>query len=333
MALIISIFIISSETIPFTIAENQTATSPVRTLGDKWTYRVNYGQTSGMTGTTTNEITSTSVSVSSYDCTEFTLTGGGTTSGQGTWTTNGTQYETKTDYSTPKSEITLDTKTSTFNETITTITDYNLPMNNSDFPFYVGKNWTATTTQTLTTKHILNGVLTEGKDSQKTTFNFTVLRSEDVTVPAGKFQTFVIRMTNDGGSSSEIYYSTKANMQVKELDYFQDGNLAFSSELLSYNVAVPMSTSTPAATPTSQLTNVPTQLPTRNPTTNPTASTSTNPTSTPTVPEFPALAILPLFALVLLLMAFKLRHRKTVKWTFSHFWVYPTSTVRILKCL
>ena len=113
----------------------------------------------------------------------------------------------------------------------------------------------------------MNGVLTQGNDSQKTTLNFTVLRSEDVTVPAGEFQTFVIRMTNRGGSSSEIYYSTKANMQVKELDYFQDGNLAFSSELLSYNVAMLMSTSTPAATLTSQLTNVPTQVPTRNPTT------------------------------------------------------------------
>ena len=126
VALIISTFIICLGTIPATIAENQTATPPIRSLGDKWTYSLNYGQTSGMTGTTTNEITSTSVSVSGYDCTEFTLTGGGTTSGQGysgTWTINGTQYETKTDYSNAKSENTIDTKTSTFNETITSITD------------------------------------------------------------------------------------------------------------------------------------------------------------------------------------------------------------------
>ena len=103
----------------------------------------------------------------------------------------------------------------------------NPPLNNSGFPLYVGKNWTATTTQTMTVNHILNGVLTQGNDSQRTTSNYTVLKSEDVTVPAGEFQTFVIRMTNNGGSSSEIYYSTKANMQVKELDYFQNGNLVF----------------------------------------------------------------------------------------------------------
>ena len=143
VALIIATFMTFLGTIPATIAENQTAAPPIRTLGDKWTYSLNYGQTSGMTGTTTNKITSTSVSVSGYDCTEFTLSGGGTTSGQGNWTINGTQYETKTDYSTPKSENTIDTKTSTFNETITTITNYNPPLNNIGFPLYVGKNWSS----------------------------------------------------------------------------------------------------------------------------------------------------------------------------------------------
>ncbi|HLN89540.1 MAG TPA: hypothetical protein VK253_05695, partial [Candidatus Binatia bacterium] len=90
----------------------QTASLPSRTLGDRWTVSVNYQQPSGMTGAMTEEITSTSFSVSGFDCMEFTLTGGGTTSGPGytgTWTISSKQYETKTDYTTPKTENTIDT--------------------------------------------------------------------------------------------------------------------------------------------------------------------------------------------------------------------------------
>jgi hypothetical protein len=297
----------SSLSISVTTAEDETATLPTRTLGDKWTVSVNYQFPSGMTGTMTNEVTSTSASVSSYDCTELTLTGGGTLSGQGSWTINGKLYETKTDYGTARSENTIESKTPTFNETITTMTDYNPPLNNNGFPLFVGKSWTAPTTQTNMGVHVLNGALTQSNESKTTTYTFSVLRTEDVTVPAGEFQTFVIKMTlidgtPNNGTSSEIYYSAKAHNTVKELDYLPNGRLAFSLELLNYNVAETSSTTTAA----------PTLQPTNNPTTNPTQPSSTintpsstgkassSPSPTPLIPEYPSVVAIAVLLLIIL---------------------------------
>jgi hypothetical protein len=301
-SLIISIILVSSGSVFVSKAEGQSASLPTRTLGDKWTLSVNYQSPTGMTGTITKEITSTSTSVSSYDCTEFTLTGGGTTSGQGltgSWTINGKQYETKTDYTTPKSESTLSAITNTFNETIITSTEYNPSLDNYDFPLSVGKSWASTTTETITSKHDLNGALTQGSDSKKTTSNFTVIRTENTKVAAGEFQTFVIKMTKNDGTSSEIYYSTKAHMQVKELDYFPNGNLAFSLELQSYKVKEPMPT--PTATPFAI--------------TNPTLTSTPAPTLPDQTPEAPELSWLAILALLLSLLpiALMLRYRKSNK--------------------
>ncbi len=241
------------------------------------------------------------------------LTGGGTTSGPGytgNWTINSKQYETKTDYTTTRTETTLDSATTAFNETITTDTNYNPPLNSYAFPLYVGKNWTSTTTQAITSKHYLYGVWTNGTSNQITTQNFSVLRTEDVQVPAGNFQTYVIRMTDSGGSSSDIYYSEKAHKQVKELDYMLGGSLVFSLELLSYNVADPITdpTTTPAPTPT------PTQIPQSTPTQQPTATSKPSITATPlptpsptaapspSIPELSWLTVLPLLLFTLLTM-------------------------------
>jgi hypothetical protein len=282
-------------------ADDQTALAPIRTLGDKWTLSVNYQQPSGMTGTMTNEITSTSVSIGGYDCTEFTVTGGGPYSGQGntgSWTINGTLYETKIDYSQAKSKSTLDTKTTLFNETVITVTENNPPLNNIAFPIFVGKNWTCATTQLFNNQHILNGALTKSNSSQSATFNFSVLRSEKVTVSAGEFQTFVIKKvlidnTANNGTSSEIYYSAKAHNTVKEFDYLPNGNLAFSLELLNYSVSEPTPTPTTTASPTPSV-------------------IATLPASpTPTVPELSWLLTLPLL-LSVFSVAVVLRHRKQV---------------------
>ncbi len=242
---LIAVFLLFSGLIFVTsAADDQTASSPLRTLGDKWTLSTRFS--SGMTGTTTEEITSTSISVLGYDCTEFTLTGGGAYSGLGTgsWTMNGTHYETKTDYSQPKSVSTIDTKTTSFYETITTEVENDPPLTNIAFPIFVGKTWTNTTTQLIKNQDTLNGASTHGNSSLSTSFSYSVLRSETVTVPAREFQTFVIKTvqidnTPNNGASSVIYYSPKAHMQVKELDYLPSGSLFVSSELLNYSIPEP----------------------------------------------------------------------------------------------
>ena len=295
------------------VVSAQTASLPTRTLGDRWTLSLNYQMTSGMTGTMTEEITSTSVLVSGYDCTEFTITGGGTNLGTwftGTWTMNGKQYETKTDYTTTRTENTLDSATTAFNETITTETNHNPPLNNYAFPLYVGKNWTSTTTRAITSKHYLYGAWTNGTSNQITTQNFSVLRTEDVQVPAGNFQTYLIRMTDSGGSSSDIYYSEKAQKQVKELDYMPGGSLIFSLELLSYNVANPTPTPTPTPAPTPTPTQMPQSTPTHQPTATAKPTTTATPlptpsptaTPSPSIPELSWQTTLPLLLFTLLTM-------------------------------
>jgi hypothetical protein len=291
LVVLIAAILVSSISPYISSVAGQTALLSSRTLGDKWTLSVNYQQPYGLKGIMTEEITNTSFSVSGYDCTEFTMTGGGTTSGSGytgNWTISGKQYETKTDYTTPKTENTINTTTTTFNETITTETICNPPLNDIAFPLYVGKTWSSTTTQAITFKHYLNGVLTNSTSNQKITQNCSVLRTEDIQVPAGSFQTFVIRRTDSGGSSSDIYYSEKAHRQVKELDYMPGGSLAFSLELLDYSVAEP--TTSPVPTPT------PTQTPQSIPTQQPTATE----TPSPSIPELSWLTVLPLLLFSLL---------------------------------
>jgi hypothetical protein len=302
-----------------TAADYQTAVSPTRTLGDRWTMSVNDQMPSGMKGTLTNEVTSTSVLVSGYDCTEFTMTGGGTNSGgvisgQGSWTMNGKQYETKTNYSKVKSSNTMESSTATFNETIMTATDFNPPQDSWSFPLFVGKNWTTITTQTIVSQHILNGDYSQGNETKKVTFNFIVLRTEDIVVPAGEFQTFVLRMvlidnTPNNGTSSDFYYSAKAHNTVKELDYLPSGNLVFSLELLNYSITE--TTPTPTITLTINPTQAQTSNPTTKPTPQPTTKSTTNLTPAPTVPEFSWLVIVPLL-LSMFFVIMVLRHRKTI---------------------
>ena len=303
-----------------TAADDQTALSPIRTLGDKWTMNVNNQMPSGMKGTLTNEVTSTSVLVSGYDCTELTMTGGGTNSGgvisgQGSWTMNGKQYETKTDYSTVKSSNTIESSTATFNETIMTAVEYNPPQNSWSFPLSVGKNWTTTTTQTTNSQHILNNYSTKGNETKQVTFNFAVLRTENITVPAGEFQTFVVRMvfvdnTPNNGTSSEFYYSAKAHNTVKELDYLPNGNLAFSLELLNYSVAEPTSTATPTTNPTQTPTSNPITNPTQQPTSTPKPTVTSDPSPTPTAPELTPIAIVIGLAVVTASTALIVRKQK-----------------------
>jgi hypothetical protein len=161
--------------------------------------------------------------------------------------------EVKTDYSTSKDGGTLEvTVTSSFGTMETTIaassgaittilaseTDYNPPLeSNKGFPFSVGKNWTAVSNETLTSNDNINGKNVNMNSSKISTYDYVVLRTENTKIPAGEFQTYVIRMTKDDGTGSEIYYSPEAHVQVKEFDYGPQGNTGFSLELLNYRVA------------------------------------------------------------------------------------------------
>jgi hypothetical protein len=120
----------------------------------------------------------------------------------------------------------------------TTETDYNPPLEfGKGFPLFVGENWTAQTTENITSSMNFMGSTTNDNYTQTTTTNFAVLRTEDTKVPAGEFQTFVIDANKSDGSSRILYYSPLAQMQIKELDYDSKGNLAETFALSDYTLS------------------------------------------------------------------------------------------------
>jgi len=232
------------------VAQSEKAAIPTRTLGDEWTYSVDSNQTGPINGTMTMEVTNTSMKVNGLDCNEITGVSRGTVSGNITaWTINLREYDVKADYSIAKTYANMESSglggpaillalNSDNSFSSTTETTYNPPLAfGKGFPLFVGENWTAQTTENTTSSMTIMGSTTNDNYIQATTTNFTVQRTEDTKVPAGEFQTYVINSNKNDGTSRELYYSPKAEMQVKELDYDSKGNLAETFELLNYNVS------------------------------------------------------------------------------------------------
>jgi hypothetical protein len=224
---------------------------PKRSVGDRWKYTVDYKRTEsspiGMIGTMTMEVTRDSVTVyqsGSYECYEYTIEASGTVYGEGitgTWTMSGKGYDVESDLSFAKTSITTDA-TFTYAEESSKITQeietiYDPPLQaNKGFPLSAGKSWSAIATKTTTTKTDIDGNFDQETDVTTDSENYIVLRTETTEVTAGEFQTFVIKVTKSDGSSTELYYSPNAEIEVKYLDYDEKGELAITSELLEYSV-------------------------------------------------------------------------------------------------
>ncbi len=110
-------------------------------------------------------------------------------------------------------------------------------------------------------------------------------------------------------SSSNInatynWWGTTNSQAIEQTIYdfkndFNSGNVTFDPFLTTPNPDAPaIPTSSPITSPASS-----------NPTATPTINTTSSPSPTPTVPEFPALIILPLFAIVILFSMVFIRKR------------------------
>ena len=240
------------EGMPKTCFAELSAELPERSVGDRWKYSVDYKRTEsspiGMIGTMTMEVTRDSVVVyqsGSYECYEYTIESSGTVYGEditGTWNMSGKGYDVESDLSAAKTSMDLDA-TFTYGGESTKITQnietiYDPPLQtNSGFPLSAGKSWSAIASKTTTTRTDIDGDFDQETDATTDSENYIVLRTETTKVTAGEFETFVIKVTKNDGTSLELYYSPKAEIQVKELDYDKTGELEVTTELLEYSVS------------------------------------------------------------------------------------------------
>jgi hypothetical protein len=192
-----------------------------------------------------------------FNCYQIDLSGGGTLHGdvddnrlEGIWIATERQYYTKSDqswvavYSTYEETISFGDDSGTTqillvaDEIIsktTYETTYNPPFEaNKGFPLTVGKSWIASTTETTKTETNVNGIVESSTISEAYTKTFEVIRKETLALPMGKVETYVTKRTDPDGVYAESYYSPEVGFDVKQIDYYSNGTIQRTLELVDY---------------------------------------------------------------------------------------------------
>jgi hypothetical protein len=218
---------------------------PTYSVGDEWKYSIEFlsGDEIVTEGTTTRRIIgeeNVMLDSEEYECFVVEIIGSWepVQSDTITYTETGKVYIQKSDLSIVKQD--METKQMsgediTYHQ-ITNIT-YSPPFEDFDFPMDVGKIWWANTTRTQTIE--LPPLPPFPPNIAEISQNFTVVKTEEVTVPAGTFDTLVT-MSSTSDNIFEEYYSSRANANVLELVYDDEMNLIQRTELLESNRIVPL---------------------------------------------------------------------------------------------
>jgi hypothetical protein len=116
---------------------------------------------------------------------------------------------------------------------------YDPPKDDWQFPTVVCEKWSVVTTVTTESVITTMGDTEHQESTSKKTFRYECLRTEEITVPAGKFNTFVIRSEEEPAEEGETseeeayqfdgygiqYYSPEVGFFVRDERYDDDGNL------------------------------------------------------------------------------------------------------------
>jgi hypothetical protein len=113
--------------------------------------------------------------------------------------------------------------------TVTSI--YSPPQPALVFPLTPGANWDGNTTVTTTTNL--------GTTTNTVAWSGRVVSEVSVTVPAGTFDTAVVRSPTTGGAYVLVYYAQAAGWAVKLESYDNRSMLADSFQLTSYDYRLP----------------------------------------------------------------------------------------------
>jgi len=171
-------------------------------------------------------------------------------------TAEGTQWLRVSDLATIKSDMVMETSylgmdmgDSYSQESITT---YDPPMDSYNFPMSIAETWTSECIVTTEEIYDYDGEPDSWETSSESSMEYEALHVEDITVPAGTYETFIIwsmETSEDymgggetpffGSSSGYIlsYYSPEIGFPVKSEYYYPNRELYMSMELVSYREA------------------------------------------------------------------------------------------------
>ncbi|MEF8833205.1 MAG: hypothetical protein V5A66_06805 [Candidatus Thermoplasmatota archaeon] len=187
--------------------------TPTWSEGDQWNYERNTSD-SEYPYVFSITVNSTSASMDGYDCYKVTQ--------QSDIVVNWHEYVTKDGLELVKTE-----NTDAYNRT------YHTPFDRFNFPLEVGDTWQVNVTYTY------------GDDEYNLKKNYTCLKKETISVPAGDYEAYVIKSYEDSKwvdpetDYKLTYYSPEVKYKVKTVDYSMDQNtgekkIVSSTNLTSY---------------------------------------------------------------------------------------------------
>jgi hypothetical protein len=224
---------------------------PTYQVGDQWVYSVNLNL-EGMvviSGDWTFEVED-EILVSGHEAYDVSLDGAGSASlsglGTGSYTMEGFTSIRKSDLATIEERMMIDITTTIVSQEIHILAymnaSYNPSLNVFDFPVKEGDTWTSTSTTTIELVILSDNPLVPTTDTSITevmTSDFTCESKETVEVPAGKFASYKIKMTDSSGNKTYDYVSTKAGYIVKTQMYNSTGASVGNLNLKSYSYTPP----------------------------------------------------------------------------------------------
>lgn len=221
---------------------------PTLAVGNHWTYSLT--ATSGtlsisatLTLTIVDEETIT-VSGNSYDAFRIISSGSGSAIGPtltAAVTVSGYSLARHSDFADIQDLVT--TSFTFGGQTLTQIqtTTNTPPILSGKFPLSVGETWSYTTTTVTNTTTIPPvGVPTVRITTNTTSSTAVVLNLQLTTVPAGTYDSYLVRSSSSTGSQ-QTYYSPEVMQPIKQVSYNSTGTATTTVQLQSYN-AWPFST-------------------------------------------------------------------------------------------
>jgi hypothetical protein len=204
------------------------AEMPEFNIGDRWEY---LSTTLGMNMSMTFEISEqTTIDVNGTNYNVWAIEADSTIDFLGYYTAESTgyNYHLISNMAVVKSDMTM----SVIGIDSTIIITYEPPKADIDFPLTIGKTWTSSFTETTQTD-----VMGETEYSQyNSSFNYTVIGMETITVEAGTFECYKIEADDGEGTLVTIWYSSEVKNKVKEVTSSW-GTIDTETQLVDYQFA------------------------------------------------------------------------------------------------
>lgn len=239
---------------PRPVHADASSPSSTWTIGDWWKYDFQtvvegLDLRAQLTETLVSE-QSINVIGTNYDTFRITIAGSGPVTGKllgytvtGSWTFSGDDYLRTVDLADIKSHAAIQISAqvafpiaNSYSATQITDTVNNPPAQTLQFPLTTGNHWfvTVTSTTTTTTYSSSNPTPVTNSTTNTTTENSDVTDYSVTTVPAGSFDTYLIR-TSRGTGYTESSYSPQVENMIKIQDYNSTGLVVDSFNLREYN--------------------------------------------------------------------------------------------------